>query len=50
MSENKKIRVLMCPSDGQGVGHFRSIWPAQAIQKFHSEDFEVLHLVTTNVA
>jgi len=41
MSENKKIRVLMCPSDGQGVGHFRSIWPAQAIQKFHSEDFEV---------
>ena len=31
----------MCPSDGQGVGHFRSIWPAQAIQKFHSEDFEV---------
>ena len=37
----KKIRLLIVPSDSFGVGHYRSIWPAQEIQKNHSEDFEV---------
>jgi len=41
MSEISKIRVLICPSDSQGVGHFRSIWPAQSIQKYHADEFEV---------
>ena len=41
MGENKKIRVLIVNSDNQGVGHFRSIWPAQAIQKNHSDEFEI---------
>lgn len=31
----------MVPSDGQGVGHFRNIWPAQTIQKYHSDEFDV---------
>jgi len=38
---NKKIRVLIVPSDSYGVGHYRSIWPAQMIQKNHSDEFEV---------
>jgi len=37
----KKIKVLIIPSDPFGVGHYRSIWPAQEIQKNHSEEFEV---------
>jgi glycosyltransferase involved in cell wall biosynthesis len=41
MIENKKIKLLIVPSDGQGVGHFRSIWPAQAISKYHSNEFDV---------
>jgi len=41
MIENKKIKLLIAPSDGQGVGHFRSIWPAQSISKYHSDEFEV---------
>lgn len=36
-----KIRVLMIPSDPFGVGHYRSIWPAQEIQKNHSDKFTV---------
>lgn len=36
-----KIRVLIIPSDPFGVGHYRSIWPAQEIQKNHSDEFEV---------
>ena len=38
---NKKIKVLMVPSDTQGVGHFRNIWAAQSMQKNFSEEFEV---------
>lgn len=38
---NKKTRILFCPSDIAGVGHFRSIWPAQQIQKDFSDEFEV---------
>ena len=41
MIENKKIKLLIVPSDGQGVGHFRSIWPAQSISKYHSDEFDV---------
>jgi len=37
----KKIKVLMVPSDTQGVGHFRSIWPAQAIEKHFNDEVEV---------
>jgi len=47
MSE-KKIRILMQPSDLQGVGHFRTIWPAQSMQEFHNEDFDVEIGVDTN--
>lgn len=36
-----KIKVLVIPSDQFGVGHYRSIWPAQEIQKNHSDEFEV---------
>jgi glycosyltransferase involved in cell wall biosynthesis len=36
-----KIRLLIAPSDPFGVGHFRSIWPTQEIQKYHSDDFDV---------
>jgi len=37
----KKIKLLILPSDGQGVGHFRSIWPAQSIEKHYSDEIEV---------
>jgi hypothetical protein len=37
----KKIRVLIIPSDTQGVGHFRSIWPAQAMEKHFGDEIEV---------
>jgi len=37
----KKIKILMIPSDSFGVGHYRTIWPAQEIQKSHSDEFEV---------
>jgi glycosyltransferase involved in cell wall biosynthesis len=38
---SKKIKILMAPSDSQGVGHFRNIWPAQALSKYHGEEFDV---------
>ena len=37
----RKIRVLMQPSDIQGVGHFRSIWPAQSMQKYYGKEIDV---------
>ena len=37
----KKINILMVPSDHHGVGHYRTIWPSQEIQKNHSEEFNV---------
>lgn len=36
-----KIKVLIVPSDTQGVGHFRSIWPAQSMEKDFSDEVEV---------
>ncbi|MEK6829620.1 MAG: glycosyltransferase [Nanoarchaeota archaeon] len=38
---NKKIKVLIVPSDTQGVGHFRSIWPAQSMERDFSDEIEV---------
>jgi glycosyltransferase involved in cell wall biosynthesis len=37
----KKIKLLIIPSDTQGVGHFRSIWPGQALEKHFSDEVEV---------
>jgi hypothetical protein len=37
----KKPKLLMVPSDIQGVGHFRNIWAAQCIQKNFFNDFEI---------
>lgn len=39
--ENNKIKLLILPSDTAGVGHFRSIWPAQQIQNDFSDEFFV---------
>lgn len=36
-----KIKVLFVPSDSAGVGHYRSIWPAQEIQRKYGDDFFV---------
>tara|TARA_Y100000389_G_scaffold188407_1_gene210953 strand:+ start:4259 stop:5491 length:1233 start_codon:yes stop_codon:yes gene_type:complete len=36
-----KIKILFAPSDLAGVGHFRSIWPAQEIQRNHRDSFDV---------
>lgn len=37
----KKIKILMIPSDTQGVGHFRSIWPAISIEKHFKDEVDV---------
>lgn len=39
--KNKIFNVLLVPSDLMGVGHFRSIWPAQEIEKTYSNEFNV---------
>jgi glycosyltransferase involved in cell wall biosynthesis len=44
-----KIKILMVPSDSQGVGHFRSIWPAQTLTKHFGDDFEVEINLAPNV-
>lgn len=36
-----KIKILFQPSDLAGVGHFRSIWPAQEIQRNYKDSFDV---------
>ena len=38
---SSKIKVLFCPSDRSGVGHFRSIWPAQHLKRFYSSEVDV---------
>jgi len=40
MNKNK-IRILMIPSDLSGVGSYRNIWPAQAIEKYFSDEIDV---------
>ena len=37
----KKLRVLMVPSDMQGVGHWRNIWPAQEMERNFKDKIEV---------
>ena len=37
----RKPRILMAPSDIQGVGHFRNIWAAQAMQEHFKDEIEV---------
>jgi glycosyltransferase involved in cell wall biosynthesis len=37
----KQINILLVPSDLAGVGHYRSIWPGQEINRKHPEDFRV---------
>jgi len=39
--KKEKIKVLIICSDLQGVGHFRSIWPAQAMEKHFGDEVEV---------
>jgi len=46
---DKKIKVLLVPSDIQGVGHFRSIWPAQSMEKHFSDKVSVEVNPTVNV-
>jgi len=42
MDTNKRIkRILVAPSDLAGVGHYRSIWLAQQMDKNFSDDFYV---------
>jgi len=41
MKNDKKYRILIMPSDLAGVGHFRSIWLAQQIDKDFADDFYV---------
>ncbi len=36
-----KIKLLIIPSDTHGVGHFRSIWPGQAIEKNFGDEIDV---------
>jgi len=36
-----KIKILMQPSDFQGVGFWRTIWPAQSMQKHYSDKFDI---------
>lgn len=38
---DKKIKVLIVPSDTMGVGHFRSIWPAQCMEEHFGDEIDV---------
>lgn len=38
---NKKIRVLVVPSDRSGVGYFRSVAPHLGLEKFYPSEFHV---------
>jgi len=42
----EKLNILIVPSDTQGVGHFRSIWPAQQLKKQYGDQINIK--VTTN--
>lgn len=37
--ENKQIKILLVPSDLAGVGHYRSIWPGQEINRKFGDRF-----------
>ena len=38
---NKKIKVLVIPSDRSGVGSFRSITPHLGLEKFYPNEFHI---------
>lgn len=38
---DKKIRILVVPSDNYGCGRFRSIWPHAYIQEHYSDQFDI---------
>jgi glycosyltransferase involved in cell wall biosynthesis len=38
---NKKIKVLVVPSDRSGVGYFRSVAPHVGLERFYPEEFHV---------
>ena len=40
-NQNKKIKVLVAPSDRTGVGYYRSTKPHIALESFYPEDFHV---------
>ena len=42
----EKLNILIVPSDTQGVGHFRSIWPAQQLKRQYGDRINIK--VTTN--
>lgn len=37
----EKIKILVIPSDRQGVGHYRSIWSSKYLKKYKKEDFDI---------
>jgi len=39
--QKRKINILFVLSDTHGVGHFRGIWVAQAIELYNKEEFHV---------
>lgn len=38
---NKKIKILVIPSDYSGCGSFRSVWPHQYIQEHYGDEFDI---------
>ena len=38
---NKKIKVLVVPSDRSGVGYFRSVAPHIGLERFYSDEFHI---------
>jgi len=38
---DKKIKMLVIPSDNSGVGYYRSIWPHEYIQKHYGDMFDI---------
>ena len=41
MSSNRKIKVLVVPSDGTGVGAYRSINPHIGLEKYYQDEFHI---------
>ena len=39
--KEKKIRILVTPSDNTGCGMYRSIWPHQYLQEHYGDEFDV---------
>mgnify|MGYP001566574827 CR=1 FL=1 len=41
MQENKKLKILVVPSDKTGVGGFRSIWPHVKLEELYPNEFHI---------